>query len=499
MNLKKKIAVIGSGFGGLSAAIRLQAAGFDVTIFEKNAKVGGHAYPLKKKGYKFDMGPSLITAPELIRNLFSRAGVKMEKYIELVPLDPYYRIYFHDKTFIDYTYDYERMKEQMAQFNRRDAENYYRFIEASKQIYKTVIEDGLGATPFMTWGAMLSFVPKAVKLKALLPSYTFVKQYFKDFRHRFIFSFHPLFIGGNPFRAPAVYLMIPYLEKIGGVHFTKGGMYTLVQSFKKAFEDLGGSIKTNMLVDEILINNGKASGVRSGDQNWPSDVVISNADFIHTYKNLIKPQYLRKWTNRRLDKLKYSMSAFLIYLGVRKQYPQLLRHTLILSHRYRGLIKDIFDRKILPDDFSIYLHVPTRTDPEMAPEGCDSIYMLIPVANLASDIDWERMAVPFADKVLNFLQDDFGLVDLRKNIEVLEIFTPYDFKRERNSYLGSPWGVEPILLQTAYFRPHNRSEDVKGLYLVGANTHPGAGLPGVMLTAEATEKVILSDIKEGRF
>lgn len=492
--MNKKIIIIGSGFGGLAEAIRLQARGFAVTILEKNALVGGHAYQFKKNGYTFDMGPSLMTAPEIINSVFRAAGKDMAAYLELRKLDPYYRLYFHDHTYLDYSGDAQRMKAQMAAFNHHDAQNYDRFMEDCRRIYEAVIVDGLGATPFHRLQTMLNFLPRALRLKALLPGFSFVKRYFQDARHRFTFSFHPLFIGGNPFRAPSVYLMIPYLEKAGGVWFTMGGMYSLVQAFARLFAELGGEIKTSAEVTEIVVQNGRAAGVMANGKFHRADAVISNADWAHTQKDLLAPEHRRKWTNRRVEKLAYSMSAFLLYLGVRKQYPQLQHHTIVLSHRYKELIRDIFDRKILADDFSMYLHAPTKSDPAMAPAGCESLYVLVPVPNLAGNIDWAKTAKPFAEKILKYLEEDFGLQDLRTHLEVCEIFTPEHFKQRRNSHLGTPWGVEPKLTQTAYFRPHNRSEEIQNLYFVGAGTHPGAGLPGVLLTAEATEKLVLADL-----
>ena len=490
----KKIVVIGSGFGGLAAAIRLQSRGYEVTIMEKNQMVGGHAYQFKKNGYTFDMGPSLVTAPDIIQKVFQVAGKKMENYLDLIELDPFYRIYFHDGSFLDYTGDSERMKAQMRQFNSHDAENYDRFIEKTALLYQAVITDGLGSRPFSDWGTMLNFLPQALKLNALVSAYTFAKKYFKDPRHRFAFSFHPLFIGGSPFRAPAVYQMIPYLEKKGGVWFTRGGMYSLVQAFEKVFKEIGGKILVGTEVQKIKVSRQKVEGVIAKDQFYPAEVVISNADFAHTYGTLIDSEHRKKWKNWRLNLVAYSMSAYLLYLGVKKSYPKLLHHTLILSQRYKELVRDIFDRKILPDDFSMYLHVPTRTDPSMAPPGCESMYILIPVANLKGKIDWNTMNKPFTEKVIQFLEKDFGLENLQKNIEVMETFTPLDFKKSRNNHLGSAWGVEPRLTQTAVFRPHNKSEDIEGLYLVGASTHPGAGVPGVLLTAETTENVIINDL-----
>ena len=491
----KKVIIIGSGFGGLATAIRLQAQGMDVTVMEKNDHVGGHASQLHRGGYTFDMGPSLITAPAIIEDVFKAAGRNIFDYLNLIKLDPYYRIYYHDKSYVDYSGDSEDMKIQMAKYAPDDAKNYDRFMNSCRKIYDAVITDGLGAEPFMSWKTMLNFVPKAIKLNALLPSYSFVKRYFKHPKNRFMFSFHPLFIGANPFRAPSIYLMIPYLEKAGGVWFTEGGMYSLVRAFEKVFTELGGKIETNAEIQEIVVENHRTTGVIVNHKYYQADAVVSNADVAHTYTKLIKEEHRKKWTNKKIQKSSYSMSAFLIYLGTRRQYPELLHHTLILSERYKALIKDIFNKKILPDDFSMYLHAPTRTDASMAPEGSESMYVLIPVSNLKADIDWEKMREPFTEKILNFLENDFGLIDLRKNIEVLETFTPNDFQNVRNSYLGTPWGMEPHLLQTAVFRPHNRSEDIDNLYFTGAGTHPGAGLPGVLLTAEVTEKIIRNDFK----
>ena len=493
--MKRKIVVIGAGFGGLAAAVRLQAKGMQVTVLEKNTKVGGHAYQLVKDGYTFDMGPSIITAPDLIQRVFECAGRRMEDYLDLVKLDPFYRIYFHDGSFLDYTDDGEQMRQQMTQFNVKDASNYNHFMAHTRQLYDAVITDGLGATAF-DLRTMLDFLPRALRLQALIPAYDFVKKYFKDPRHRFTFSFHPLFIGGNPFRAPAVYLMIPYLEKIGGVWFCKGGMYKLVQALESIFKKLRGVVETEAEVEEIVIEDRKAKGVLANGKFYEADGIISNADLIHTYNELIKSEHRRKWSDKKLRKTQYSMSAFLLYLGVRRKYPQLKHHTLILSERYKALVTDIFDNRVLPDDFSMYLHIPSQTDPSMAPEGCESMYVLIPVPNLESGVNWEKVKVAYTKRVLTFLEKDFGLTDLKRSIEVLETFTPLDFKHQRNNHLGSAWGVEPKLTQTAYFRPHNRSEDIQKLYFVGASTHPGAGVPGVLLTAEATVKLVIKDLIE---
>jgi phytoene desaturase len=491
----KKIAVIGSGFGGLAEAIRLQARGCGVTIFEKRPRIGGRAYQLVKDGYTFDMGPSLVTGPSIIERVFAAAGKKMADYVDLVPLNPFYRIYFHDRTFLDYSGDAKAMKDQIAKFNPHDAAQYDRFFASIKDVYDAVIVDGLGAKPFLTWGSFLQFAPRALKLGGMLPVHSYVSRYFQDFRTRFAFSFHPLFIGGSPFRVPSIYIMIPYLEKQEGVWFARGGMYSIVTAFEKVFRELGGTIRTNAEVQEITIRGGRAGGVRVSGEIFDADAVVSNGDVPWVYRNLIKPEFrTRRWTNSSIDRLHMSMSCFLLYLGVRKQFPQLKHHTLILSERYRDLIRDIFDRKILADDFSMYLHVPSKTDPTMAPPGAESMYLLVPVPHLGGAVDWTTQGPIFRDKILRFLEEDFGLTGLRENLDVLEMFTPNDFESQLNAFRGNAFSIEPRLTQSAYFRPHNRSEEIEGLYFVGAGTHPGGGVPGVLLGAEATETLVIEDL-----
>lgn len=492
----RKVVVIGAGFAGIAIAIRLQARGMQVTLLEKREKPGGRAYQLKKDGYTFDMGPSLVTEPEIINDVFHSAGRDIKDYVQLTRLDPYYRIYFHDKTYIDYLGSADKMKEQMARYNPKDAANYDSFMELSKKLYDVVIKKGLGKQPMDTWGKMLSVAPTALKLNALNPAFNTVKKYFSDFRHQFMFSFHPLFIGGNPFKAPSLYLMIPYMEKEGGVWYAQGGMYSIIEAYIKVFEELGGKLVLDSPADSIEMDNGLATGVRSKDHFFPADLVVSNADFRFTYEKLIKKEFRKKWTDKKLSKINYSMSAFILYLGVRKKFNNLKHHTLILSERYKELVNDIFEKNILPDDFSMYMHIPSITDPTMAPEGSESIYVLIPVTNMKADINWESEKDVYASKILNFLENDFGMDGLQEAIEVKEIMTPADFLTTQNAHLGSAWGVEPRMLQSAYFRPHNQSEDVKNLFLAGASTHPGAGVPGVLLTAEATEKAVFDYINQ---
>jgi phytoene desaturase len=484
---------VGAGLGGLAAAIRLRARGFHVTVLEGRERPGGRAYQLRKSGYTFDMGPTLITAPFLIDRLFTLAGRSMSERLSLVPLDPFYRVYFHDGSFLDYTGNAQQMKGRMAERDPEDARRYDDFFRAIKPIYKAVMAEGLGATPFLTWGSMLRFAPRALRLGALAPVYSFAARYFRHEFHRFLFSFHPLFIGGSPFRVPSIYIMIPYLEREGGVWFAKGGMYSVVEALAALFREMGGEIETGAKVEEILIERGRAWGVRANGGMREADVVVSNADVPTTYGRLIDRRWRRKWTDRALRRLRLTMSCFLLYLGVRRKLPKLAHHTLVLGRSYRSLVSDIMDRKVLTRDFSLYLHAPARTDPTLAPPGRESLYVLVPVPNLEGAIEWGVEADRFQERILERLADFFGLPGFRDDIEVLERFTPLDFETQLLSRAGNAFGIEPRLSQSAYFRPHNRSEDVERLYFVGAGTHPGGGIPGVLLSAEATERCILED------
>ena len=494
--------VIGSGFGGLAAAIRLRSLGLEVTLVEQREKVGGRAYQLQEGGYTFDMGPSLITAPSIIGEVFARAGKKLEGVLPLVPLDPYYRVFFHDRSRFEYNGSPESMKAQMRQYDAADAARYDDFMKAIAPIYEEVIEKGLGSRPFGDPLTMLKFAPTAIRLGAWRTATQFANKYFKDWRHRFVFSFHALYIGGNPFHCPAIYQMIPYLERAQGVWYTPGGMYSLTKALEKAFIDMGGRVLTSTPVTKIRVSgetakSGKprATGVETAQGFLPADIVLSNADVGFTYAKLIDPAFRRKWTDARVDRQEFTMSCFLMFLGVKKRYPELAHHTLILAERYKELLRDIFKNKILPDDFSMYVHAPTRTDDTMAPPGCESLMVLVPVANQKSGIDWKATAQPYADKILDFLEQ-WGLTDLRANLEVFKLFTPDDFEAQLSAWQGNAFGIEPRLSQTGYFRPHNRSEDIEGLYFAGAGTHPGAGVPGVMLSAEAAETCVVEDWPE---
>jgi phytoene desaturase len=490
------IVVVGAGLGGLAAAIRLQASGHQVSLLEKRAQVGGRAGQLTIDGYTFDTGPSIITAPHLLHDLWASAHARLEDDVDLVPLTPYYRIVFANGRTFDYGGPLEQIEAQLRAFDPDAVEGYHRFIGATRNIYQRAFED-LAGLPFHRFGTFASLVPELVRLNAAQSVYQFVSRYFRDPHLRTVFSFHPLFIGGNPFRASAIYSIVPYLERQGGVWFARGGMYALVEAMHALFSRLGGQTRLSTAVEEVLVDNAtrRATGVRlaSGESLTAASVVL-NADVATAYSRLVPARYRRRMTDRRIQRYRYSMSCFLLYLGLDRQYPQLLHHTILMGPRYRGLIRDIFDGRELPPDMSVYLHAPTKTDPGMAPPGGESLYALVPVPNLGASIDWTREAGPFRDRIVHFLEHDFGLAGLERSIRVERRYTPLDFRDDLSSHLGSAFSIEPTLLQSAYFRPHNVSEDVGDLYLVGAGTHPGAGIPGVLLSARITSQLVVESL-----
>ena len=484
-----KIVVIGSGFGGLSAAIRLQAQGHQVTIVEKRDKPGGRAYVYEQDGFKFDGGPTIITAPWLIDELFTLAGANIYEYVKLVKLNPFYNIRWEDGTVFNYNDDKQNLMAQICKINPAEIYNYKRFAKDLGEIYRVGFE--LIDKPFTTVWDMVKVVPQMIKLRSDRSVYKFASRYFKDEKLREAFSFHPLLIGGNPFTATSIYAMIHELEQKFGVWFALGGTGALVQALANLFMDIGGEIFLEAEVDKISIDkNGKADGVRmkSGDF-LAADAIVSNADVAFTYLNLIPKEFRKKYTDEKVKKMTYSMSLFVIYFGTNRQYENMAHHEIIMGGRYRGLLQDIFDKKILADDFSLYLHRPTATDKSLAPEGCDSWYVLSPVPHLGGDIDWKTQAKPYRDLIINYLEKHY-LPDLSRHIVSEHYIDPLHFEGTLNSYLGSAFSVEPTLTQSAYLRPHNQSEDIPNLYFVGAGTHPGAGMPGVISSGKIVGNMI---------
>ncbi len=485
-----QIVVIGSGFGGLSAAIRLQAQGHTVTLLEKRDKPGGRAYVYEQDGFTFDGGPTIITAPWLIHDLFTLCGKKTEDYVKLISINPFYNIRFEDGSVFHYNGDQEHILDEVRRFNPADVDGYLRFAEVGEKIYQKGFE--LIDQPFTKFSDMVKIMPDLVRLQSQKSVAAFVNQYIKDERLRQVFSFHPLLIGGNPFQSTSIYALIHTLERKFGVWYAMGGTGALVRALAQLFQDIGGTLLLNNEVATIEIDaqTGKATGVQGRDGTiYPADSVVSNADVAFTYLNMIPAQFRHKNTDRRIKGLEYAMSLFVIYFGTDRTYENVAHHEILMGPRYRGLLDDIFKHKRLADDFSLYLHRPTATDLSLAPAGCDSWYVLSPVPHLGGETDWTTMAKPYRDKIIAYLEQHY-LPDLSKHIVSEHSINPLHFRDTLNSYLGSAFSVEPILTQSAWFRPHNLSEDIPNLYFAGAGTHPGAGLPGVMSSGKIVADMI---------
>jgi phytoene desaturase len=480
--------VIGSGFGGLAAAIRLQARGYAVTILEMRDKPGGRAYVFEDNGFTYDAGPTIITAPFLIDELFALAGKRTQDYVPIVPVTPFYRIVFHDGQVFDYTGNESEIIAQIQKFSPDDVPGYLKFVKKSHAIFDRAFLD-LADRPFSSFADMVRVAPDLIRLRSHESVYRLVARYVKHPLLREVFSFHPLLVGGNPFQSSSIYAMIHYLERKWGVHFAMGGTGALVQALLRLFTEMGGQLRLNTRVEELLVENGAAIGVRlDSGEKLDATLVVSNADVANFYKKAVPKSARKKWTDSRLDGMRYSMGLFLIYFGTDRTYPDLAHHTIVLTERYRELLEDIFQKKILAPDFSLYLHAPTRTDPSLAPPGCECFYVLSPVPNLGGEIDWPAVKDRYADAILASLEK--LCPNLRKHIVSRIVWTPQDFATQLDAHLGSAFQFEPILTQSAWFRPHNVSEDVKNFYLVGAGTHPGAGLPGVLSSAKLLDRVI---------
>ncbi len=496
---KKRIAVIGSGFAGLAAAVRLQTAGHEVVLFEKRDQPGGRAYVYRDKGFVFDAGPTVITAPECLKELFEEAGRKMEDYVELMPVSPFYRLFWENGYVFDYSNDPKTTFEQIQSKSPRDVEGYERFLNYSKNVF----DEGytkLAHVPFLNLWSMVRVAPQLVNLKAHRSVFKTVSQYIEDRELRQAFSFHSLLVGGDPFKTSSIYTLIHYLERNWGVFFPRGGTGALVNALVRLFQELGGRIELSTPVDEILTHGSSVSAVRTHQGTWPCDIVVTNADVVHSYSHLLRNSEQVRPSRQKALRQSQSMSLFLIYFGTSKQYPKLAHHNILFGKSYRELLKKIFSKNDeIPDDFSLYLHAPTRSDPSMAPEGCEAFYVLSPVPHLGNlKIDWKKEGPAYAEKILEYIETRYA-PDLRKHIVTQRIFTPEDFRDELNSHLGAAFSAEPVLWQSAAFRTRNRDPDLKGLYFVGAGTHPGAGVPGVVNSAKATANLLLDDIRSARF
>jgi phytoene desaturase len=486
---RKHAVVIGSGFGGLAAAIRLGARGYRTTVLERLDQPGGRASVFRQDGFTFDAGPTIITAPFLFEDLWRLCGRSLADDVDLRSLDLFYRIQFDDGTRLDCVADNQAMREQVARLSPDDLDGYDRFMRHSEAIFRIGFEE-LGAVPFNSIADMARTAPDLIRLGGWRSVYGAVSKFVRHPHLRFALSFHPLFVGGNPFSTTSIYCLISFLERRWGVHFAMGGTGALVRGLVSLIEGQGGSLRYDSDVAEITVDDGKATGVKlTSGETIASDIVVSNADAAWTYGRLLAGTPRKRWSNRKIERSHYSMSLFIWYFGTRRRYEEVPHHTILLGPRYRELIQDIFDHKILAEDFSLYLHRPTATDPSLAPDGCDAFYVLSPVPHLESGIDWSEKAEPYRRAIARRLSETL-LPGLEAEIVTSKMFTPQDFQDRLLSVKGAAFGFEPVLTQSAWFRPHNRSEDVRNLFLVGAGTHPGAGVPGVLSSARVLDSVV---------
>jgi len=492
--MTKTAAVIGSGFGGLALAIRLQSAGIQTTVLEKRDKPGGRAYVYEDQGYTFDAGPTVITDPASLEALWTLSGRQMADYVELLRVDPFYRLCWEDGYAFDYCSDETQLLEQIRQKNPADVEGYKKFHAYSEVLYREGYEK-LGAVPFLNFWSMIKAAPELIGLQSYRSVYSRLCDFVKDEHLRQAFSFHTLLVGGDPFKTSAIYALIHALERRGGVWFPRGGTGALIRGMVKLFEDLGGTIRLSAPVAKIEQENGRLTEVICED-GWRQhfDAVGSNADIVHTYEKLLGHLPRGEAMARQIKNKRFSNSLFVAYFGLKNKTPSIAHHTILFGPRYRELISEIFAGPTLPDDFSLYLHRPTATDPGLAPEGCDAYYVLAPVPNTdKADIDWAVEGPKYRDKIYQYLEDRY-IPGLSENLVTSRIFTPADFTTELNAHVGSAFSIEPILTQSAYFRIHNRDDKISNLYFVGAGTHPGAGIPGVVGSAKATAGLMIEDL-----
>ena len=481
--------VVGAGLGGLAAAIRLGARGFRVTVLDRLAAPGGRATVFKQDGFTFDAGPTIITAPFVLEELWQFAGRNFYDDVKLKALDPFYVIRFDDGSTFTCRSDVAAMRAEVARISPSDVAGYENFMRESEAIYKIGFEQ-LGHVPFQSIGSMAAIVPDLLKLKAWKSVHSHVASHVRHPKLRMALSFHPLFVGGNPFRATCVYSMIAYLERQFGVHCAMGGTGAIVHAMLKLIESQGGSVGCNSDVAEITTAEGRATGVKlASGAVIKSDIVVSNACAAHTYSKLIAGGAQKRWTKRKLARARHSMSLFVWYFGTDRKFETVPHHTILMGPRYRGLIDDIFENKILADDMSLYLHRPTASDASLAPPGSDCFYVLSPVPNQDSGIDWTQMTETYRQRVAKRL-DETMMPGFEKHIVTQRVMTPLNFENDLLSYKGAAFGLEPVLTQSAWFRPHNRSEEIENLFLVGAGTHPGAGVPGVLSTARVLDLVV---------
>ncbi|MET1755206.1 phytoene desaturase [Novosphingobium sp. RD2P27] len=491
----KRACVIGAGFGGLALALRLQSGGIATTLIEGRDKVGGRGYAWEREGFTFDAGPTVITDPDCLRELWALSGHTMADDIELMPVMPFYRLNWPDGTVFDYSNDEPALRREIARFAPEDLTGYEDFLEYSAGVYQEGYVK-LGHQPFLDFASMVKAAPALARYQAWRSVYSMVSHFIKDERLRQALSFHTLLVGGNPMTTSAIYALIHKLEKDGGVWWAKGGTNQLAKAMAKHFQRLGGTVRLSDKVVQIHTVGDRATEVETAS-GWRErfDAVASNGDIMHTYRDLLSGSRRGPEMAKKLARKRFSPSLFLVHFGVEGTWPGIPHHTILFGPRYEGLLTDIYQHGVLPRDFSIYLHHPTVTDPSMAPPGKSTFYALVPVAHMGKlPIDWDEVGPVLAERVL----DEVGrrlIPDIRDRIITQFHYAPTDFAADLSAHLGSAFSLEPILTQSAWFRGHNRDDKLKNVYLAGAGTHPGAGIPGVVGSAKATAKLMLEDLR----
>ncbi len=493
----KRAIIIGSGFGGLALAIRLQAGGIDTTIVEARDKPGGRAYYWEKDGFTFDAGPTVITDPACLQELWGLTGHDMAADVPLDPVMPFYRLHWPDGTTFDYSNDEAALNAEIAKLNPADVAGYAKFVDYSAGVFHEGYEK-LGHVAFLDFASMIKAAPSLAKYQAWRSVYSIVSKYVSHDYLRQALSFHTLLVGGNPMTTSSIYALIHKLEKDGGVWFARGGTNRLVAGMVKHFERLGGTIRLGDPVTEIETTLTHATAVRT-KSGWrgEADAIASNADVMHSYRDLLGRTRRGEKMAASLARKSWSPSLFVVHFGIKGSWPGIPHHMILFGPRYKGLLDDIYSNGVLPKDFSLYLHHPTVTDPSLAPEGCSTFYALAPVAHLGKTrLDWDgEIGELMKERILDEIQQRL-IPDIRERLVTSFHYTPEDFGRDLNAHLGSAFSLEPLLWQSAWFRTHNRDDEIRNLYFTGAGTHPGAGIPGVVGSAKATARLMLEDMRK---
>ena len=485
----KKIIVIGSGFGGIAAALRMKAKGYAVTLIEKHPDLGGRARVFKKEGFTFDAGPTVITAPNLLEELFALFNKNISDYVKIIPLKLWYRFVFDDKSSFDYSGDEELMKKEIEKYSIDDFVGYQKLVKLTEKIFDKGFTE-LSSKPFNNISFMLKQVPALLKLKSYKSVYELISTYISDNKLRKIFSMHPLLVGGNPFTTTSIYTLILFLEKKWGIHYSLGGTGNLVKAFERLMKEEKIEIIKNSSVTELTnLNNEIVSVTVNNKDVLKADYIICNSDPPNVYKNLIKPNNYGFLFNKKIERMNYSMGLFVYYFGSKKQYNDVAHHTIYFGKSYKDHLNKIFEKKELSEDISYYLHRPTATDPSMAPPGQDCFYVLVPVPNNLSNINWHKEGEKFKQLIINKMSEQI-LPNLKENITADFYVTPDYFENDLSTLHGSGFSIQPKFTQSAYFRFHNKSEIFNNLYFVGAGTHPGAGIPGVISSAKVLDELL---------